>query len=330
VRLQGEQLNKDFLWDFPDLCAWVRLDRCQDKMAVPGTVLPVVASRDTLQCGDYIISVSAFKTRKGSILPGDLHGTICSRDWLGYWRVDFDDFTAHVSEDELKKLKKHDDRLPPTCPGGLGFADHSGSGNALAQAYADMRSIKGVVWYTRQLEDGIAGRVGILHSFLALFCSGEQEPDYVLEKANATKDHGIFVSDWMEVKQGGKALSQYCALSRENVKDQIVMSQLIKMALKMGPYDVLKCNCHHTAMRVYNSCVSTPNMVMVNMPNSSWSTLVETIATWVPFDLFQVQASTETQSGESASNSAEASARVGAAATEAANRQIRLELKDER
>jgi hypothetical protein len=343
VSLEGEALNtqKHFPWDFQDLSGWVKFDRCLEKGIVPSTTLGVPGTDPNLEgspcprgCGIYIRSVSAFETRKGSILPADLGGQICSRDWLGYWRVDFDDFIAHIADNELDKFKQDDFwRLPPTIPGGysgFGFKDRSGSGNARDQAFADKRSIKGVVWYTRQLEDGIAGNVGILHSLLAVSCSGGQEPDYVLERANAKQNCGVFVSDWMEVKQGGKTLSQYCALPRETVKNQMTMSELITIAVDMGPYDVMKCNCDHTAMRVYNSCASTPMSMMTKMPNSGWLAVANTIGAWISLDFFQSEASRKTRSGESTSKSAEASRRVGAAASEAAYRQINLELKDER
>jgi hypothetical protein len=51
------------------------------------------------------------------------------------------------------------------------------------------------------------------------------------------------------------------------------MADLIDMAIKMGPYDVAWCNCHHAAQRLFNA-FAVKNVPDSDIPNRQFTAML--------------------------------------------------------
>jgi len=159
-----------------------------------------------------------------------------------------------------------------------------GTGDALPAALEDTRPITKVDWYKIDLP-GFAGRVGAIHSLLAItVSSSEGSHTYVLEKAAVARvvgqdspeqvKNGVHVSHWLDVVPNVEH-DPIHILDAESVinntgTNSFCMRTLHNIAVELGPYNVATCNCHHAALAVYNACATQaaqvpriPNTILV-------------------------------------------------------------------
>jgi len=169
-----------------------------------------------------------------------------------------------------------------------GHAVQGGSGNIFSLAMSDSRPVTGVEWYTRKL-GGVIGAMGAIHSFLVVTVGSrdvcEQNFDmYVIEKAagvqSATHEtstncqHGVYVFRWSDVvpvveRPPVHALDSSSIVAHEG-KEELFLRSLWDIAVKLGPYDVASCNCHHAALAMFNACARDGAKVS-SIPNASLS-----------------------------------------------------------
>lgn len=153
-----------------------------------------------------------------------------------------------------------------------------GEGNALNEGLVEEGRITRVEWYTLPLP-GIVGEMGGLHSLLALTVERQDRTvrTYVIEKAavarsNKQIQHGVHVSYWIDVEPNiiGKALHELSGRDIENNTGsrELSIRNLHTMAVRMGPYDVANCNCHHACLELYNACAA-PSCRLSTMPNET-------------------------------------------------------------
>lgn len=142
-----------------------------------------------------------------------------------------------------------------------------GCGDAWHMALQDPRTPFHVEWYTMPME-GAAGFVGIKHSLLRIIVGSALEPHaYVIEKASVQSfgnvvpeelRNGVYVSHWSDVMHSIESDPLH-VLHQDDIenntgKERLCVRSLWEVASEVGDYEVSKCNCHHAALRVYNSC----------------------------------------------------------------------------
>lgn len=144
-----------------------------------------------------------------------------------------------------------------------------GTGNALAQALGDTGNVVKVEWHTMPMQ-GVSGTIGVKHSLLAVSV-GSSEPDlreYVIEKSDPPLfPGGVYVSHWKDVRSSIRDLPLHTLqLVELSADSECSMPILIDVAVKLGPYNVSRCNCHHMALAVYNHCAKESARV-ARIPN---------------------------------------------------------------
>jgi len=145
-----------------------------------------------------------------------------------------------------------------------------GSGGAFASAMCDDQVVEKVAWYVVPLP-GSAGFMGAVHSLLALkLASGRI---YTLEKAKVANDreeqfkNGIIISHWEEVS-GCVGFQEPLHVIHGSSASGLTMAALREVAVGLGPYDIGHCNCHHSALAVFNHCAEAFGQNLVSeMPN---------------------------------------------------------------
>jgi len=142
-----------------------------------------------------------------------------------------------------------------------------GSGDAFSVAMHDRRTISQVNWYTIDLP-GIAGKLGLQHSLLAIFVGeGREQHGYVIEKAASTSSieafkNGVYISHWSDVSTS-VVRCPWRRLGMEHIghifagSAGFTMESLRNLAVELGPYNVGTCNCHHAALAIYNACAKS-------------------------------------------------------------------------
>lgn len=161
-------------------------------------------------------------------------------------------------------------------------ATRGGAGNAYAAAQADSRQVVRVEWHTLTLP-GIAGKVGGLHSLLAVTVQdsiADSAHTYVIEKAARQRgevasdevqfENGVHISHWVDVAPNVMKKPIHAVegsdLFNGTGHEDFCMRSLRAVAVALGPYDVASCNCHHAALAVFNACAKVTARVP-HIPN---------------------------------------------------------------
>jgi len=151
-----------------------------------------------------------------------------------------------------------------------------GSGGAYRTAMRDNQTVVKAAWYTFPL-GGAAGHIGAKHSLLALTVVGGRV--YVLEKAvvpNNQEDqfkNDVLISWWEDVL-GFLENQKPLHVTQGSSKSSLTVQTLREVAVGLGPYDAGTCNCHHSALAVFNHCAMAFNKKGISesgMPNVNLS-----------------------------------------------------------
>jgi len=157
-----------------------------------------------------------------------------------------------------------------------------GTGDALEEAMQETRPIKKVEWFKIALP-GFAGRVGAYHSLLTVTVgTAEESHSYVIEKAALARSageedaerakNGVHVSHWLDVVPNIEYDPLYtldaAGIENNTGTPDLSLAALRDIAVKLGPYNVATCNCHHAALAVYNACAK-PDRRVPRIPNAA-------------------------------------------------------------
>eukprot|EP00746_Dinoflagellata_sp_MGD_P168435 gnl/MRDRNA2_/MRDRNA2_99913_c0_seq1.p1 gnl/MRDRNA2_/MRDRNA2_99913_c0~~gnl/MRDRNA2_/MRDRNA2_99913_c0_seq1.p1 ORF type:complete len:794 (-),score=131.63 gnl/MRDRNA2_/MRDRNA2_99913_c0_seq1:218-2386(-) len=176
---------------------------------------------------------------------------------------------------QLAHLGQHDDVLQFLQSRQVITTVRGGTGDALAQALDDDRRVIRVGWYTIPL-DGGAGTLGISHSLLKVTVEGETGSyNYAIEKASIGRAqcldmseqfrNGVYISHWKDVACNVEEHALHY-LHEGDIVEVLRMRNLRAVAIDIGEYDVISCNCHHTALAVFNTCAKECAQIR-RMPN---------------------------------------------------------------
>jgi len=172
-----------------------------------------------------------------------------------------------------------------------------GNGQALNRGLGDDRNVRRVVWLTVPCGTSSDCVPFAKHSVLQISVVGISGDTfvYMMEKTGDISDpeHGIRVSDWKALPK----VEEWSQLKAKHIVRGMRLRTLYQEALQMGPYDVLKNNCHHAAQRVFNKCVKNKSVLKHEIPNQTLVALGR--AAKYVLDLVGVRSSTVCSGGSS-------------------------------
>lgn len=180
----------------------------------------------------------------------------------------------------------------------------SGQGDAYFVSQKDNRSISQVEWYTLEMP-GLAGRLGLKHSFIAVTVGDPQAGPgqtwtYVFEKAQRESardascsqyENGVHISHWHDVARvvKGNALHRLTQsdLVNNTGKPELCLRSLRDVSVELGPYDLATCNCHHAALAIYNACAKESARIS-RIPNRALVSVTKGLKLYLGLDVANV------------------------------------------